>query len=110
MSFATSVKAGLAAMIKCAGQTATISGTAYDCARTEISSNLLYLDDGQLQAYSFSLRFSFSDTGWTEATAPAVDSLVTFSGVVYRVMAISVDGMGSGITLHLGAQYQGARS
>ena len=81
----------------------TIGSTVYTGTKTAVSLDRLYLDDGRLSQYEFSVSLSQHD--FRNTTQPAVDSLVTISATTYRVLGATKDTADIGLILHLGAQF-----
>lgn len=88
-------------LLKQGGQTVTIGGTEYPCARTIVRRETLRLNPGELDSYDFSVHVSAETLA--EGSLPETDALATFAGSTYYILAYQLDGPGVGYLIHLGS-------
>lgn len=82
--------------------TVTYDGTDYaGCTRTNVTVDRLYLDEGRLLSYTFSV---FA-TQALKTADPQVDDKVTIEGIIYRILSVPRDGPNVGLRLDLGREY-----
>lgn len=80
-----------------------IGGVNYTGTKTSVRLDRLFLDEGRLSQYEFSVQLSQYD--FRKTTQPAIDSLVVISGTTYRILGATKDAADIALVLHLGAQY-----
>ena len=80
-----------------------IGSVTYTGTKTSVRLDRLFLDEGRLQQYEFSLQMSQYD--FRKTTQPQVDSLVVIDSITYRILGTQKDTADISLTLHLGGQF-----
>ena len=85
----------------------TIGSLTYDGTRTAVSLDRLFLAEGDLDSYEFSVNLSQDDFRY--GSIPLVKTKVTIDSVVYRIMDVRKDAANISVILDLGGEYQNVR-
>ena len=81
----------------------TIGTKVYSGSKTQVSLDRLYLAEGELEAYQFSVSLSQNDFRY--GTMPEAKTTVTIGSTVYRILSIRKDAADVSIILDLGARF-----